>query len=80
MFRVGLVGDVGSVEMQDLMFTTKGQTPGVTLVEWNLKADKPGSAALWGEYPRCKEWYNDAKWNRLPCSYWRRLRHRAHTR
>jgi len=49
MLRVGKEGDVGSVEMQDLLFTTKGNTAGVVLVEWNIKADKQGSAALWGE-------------------------------
>jgi hypothetical protein len=49
MFQVGNVGDVGSVEMQDLMFTTKGATAGAVLVEWNIQADAQGSAALWGK-------------------------------
>lgn len=34
--------------MQDLMFTTKGATPGAVLVQWNMKASKPGSAGIWG--------------------------------
>ncbi|KAF4918931.1 Glucan 1,3-beta-glucosidase [Colletotrichum viniferum] len=48
MLRVGNIGDVGSVEMQDLMFTTVGPTPGAILVEWNINADSQGSAGLWG--------------------------------
>jgi hypothetical protein len=33
--------------MQDLIFTSKGATAGVVFVEWNLKADKAGSAGMW---------------------------------
>jgi hypothetical protein len=46
---VGQDGQTGTAELQDLLFTTKGATAGVVLVEWNLKADKSGSAAMWGE-------------------------------
>lgn len=46
--RVGKQGDVGSVEIQDILFTVKGATAGAVIVEWNIKADKPGSAAMWG--------------------------------
>jgi len=45
--QVGLVGSVGSVEMQDLLFITRGPTAGLVLVEWNIQAASPGSAALW---------------------------------
>jgi hypothetical protein len=38
MLRVGRPGDVGSVELQDLIFTTQGPTAGAILVEWNIKA------------------------------------------
>lgn len=48
MLQVGIVGSTGDVEMQDLLFTTKGQTPGAILVQWNIKAASPGSAGLWG--------------------------------
>lgn len=41
MFRVGKEGDVDTVEMQDLILTTKGGTAGVVLMEWNVKAEKP---------------------------------------
>jgi hypothetical protein len=49
MFQVGNPGDVGSVEIQDLLFTTKGAAAGAVLVEWNVKASNPGSAAMWGK-------------------------------
>lgn len=49
MLRVGNVGDVGTMEMQDLIFTTQGPTAGAILVEWNIQAKSPGSAGLWGE-------------------------------
>lgn len=53
MFQIGLVGQVGDVEMQNLIFTTKGQTPGAILIQWNLKASAPGSAGMWGKSFLC---------------------------
>ncbi|CAK7219086.1 hypothetical protein SCUCBS95973_003705 [Sporothrix curviconia] len=47
MLKVGNAGDKGSVEIQDLLFTSKGATPGVILVEWNLLADGKGTAGMW---------------------------------
>jgi len=35
------------VEMQDLIFTTRGATAGAILIEWNLEAESPGAAGLW---------------------------------
>ena len=52
MLRVGDEGEIGDVEMQDLIFTTKGPTPGAILVEWNMRALTPGSAALWDCHAR----------------------------
>jgi hypothetical protein len=49
LLRVGNVGQTGNAELQDLIFTTKGATAGVILVEWNLKAENSGSAGMWGE-------------------------------
>lgn len=46
--RVGKRGDVGSVEIQDLLFTSKRPSPGAVFVEWNIKASSPGAAAMWG--------------------------------
>ncbi|KAK6542011.1 hypothetical protein TWF694_007782 [Orbilia ellipsospora] len=47
MLRIGNPGDFGKVEMQDLLFTVKGPTAGVVLVEWNIMADDQGSAGMW---------------------------------
>lgn len=47
MIKVGNEGDVGGIEMQDLIFTNRGPTAGLILVEWNIRAANPGSAALW---------------------------------
>jgi glucan 1,3-beta-glucosidase len=46
-FQVGKVGDQGSVEMSDLVFSTKGPVPGAILVEWNSNAIAQGSNGLW---------------------------------
>ncbi|EPS35643.1 hypothetical protein H072_10908 [Dactylellina haptotyla CBS 200.50] len=48
--RVGSPGDVGNVEIQDILFTTQGVTPGAILVEWNIKhtPDELGpKAGMW---------------------------------
>lgn len=37
----------GNVQIQDLLFTSKGATAGLVAVEWNMEADAPGSAAMW---------------------------------
>ena len=50
MLKVGNEDDVGPIEMQDLIFTNRGPTAGLIMVEWNVRADSPGSAALWGIY------------------------------
>ncbi|KAK4031703.1 putative LysM domain-containing protein [Parachaetomium inaequale] len=52
MFKVGNDGDIGTVEMQDLILTSKGPTPGVVLMEWNVQAKSPGAAALWDVHVR----------------------------
>ncbi|KAI0466139.1 glycoside hydrolase family 55 protein [Xylaria cf. heliscus] len=52
MLKVGNDGDVGTVEMQDLILTSKGPTPGVVLMEWNVLAQSPGAAALWDVHVR----------------------------
>ncbi|KAH8714014.1 putative glucan endo-1,3-beta-glucosidase [Beauveria bassiana] len=52
MLRVGNEGDVGNIEMQDLILTSKGPTPGVVLMEWNIQAKSNGDAALWDVHIR----------------------------
>jgi len=51
-FQIGKVGDVGSVEMQDLVFETKGPAPGAIMMEWNLNAAEQGAAAMWDTHFR----------------------------
>jgi hypothetical protein len=43
MVKVGNTGDVGSVEIVEMLFTVKGPTAGAILMEWNIKADAQGS-------------------------------------
>lgn len=52
LLQVGQPGEVGDVEMQDLIITTKGPTPGAILLEWNVKAASAGSAGLWDVHVR----------------------------
>lgn len=46
--RVGDEGSVGSVEIQNMMFTVRGATAGAVLLEWNVHESTQGSAGLWG--------------------------------
>ncbi|KAH8880986.1 pectin lyase-like protein [Thozetella sp. PMI_491] len=50
--RVGEKGEVGTVEIQDLLFTSKGETAGSIFVEWNIQASSPGAAAMWDSHVR----------------------------
>ncbi|RDW86246.1 glycoside hydrolase family 55 protein [Aspergillus mulundensis] len=52
MLQVGNRGDVGTVEVQDLILTTKGGTAGAVLMQWNVKAASAGAAALWDVHAR----------------------------
>ncbi|KJZ74920.1 hypothetical protein HIM_05651 [Hirsutella minnesotensis 3608] len=45
-FQVGQRGDVGNVEMQDLIFETKGPQPGAILMEFNVAGQSKASAGL----------------------------------
>ncbi|KAH6976590.1 family 55 glycoside hydrolase [Ilyonectria destructans] len=45
-WQVGEEGDVGNVEMQDLMFETLGPQPGAILMQFNVAGETPGSAGL----------------------------------
>ncbi|KAI1115122.1 glycoside hydrolase family 55 protein [Nemania sp. NC0429] len=46
-FEVGKPGDVGNVEMSDLVIETKGPLPGAILMQWNLAGSENGAAGLW---------------------------------
>lgn len=49
MVKVGNPGDEGSVEISDLLFTSRGPTAGLVAMEWNIKSSLLGNAAMWGE-------------------------------
>ncbi|KAJ8128672.1 hypothetical protein O1611_g4962 [Lasiodiplodia mahajangana] len=46
-FEVGKPGDVGTVEMSDLIIETQGPLPGAILMQWNLAGSENGAAGLW---------------------------------
>ncbi|KAL2015521.1 hypothetical protein VTK56DRAFT_5338 [Thermocarpiscus australiensis] len=50
--KVGNAGDVGDVEISDMLFTTRGPTPGAVGVEWNVREASQGSAAMWDSHVR----------------------------
>jgi hypothetical protein len=43
MVKVGNEGDVGSVEIVEMLLTVKGPTAGAILMQWNIKEDAQGS-------------------------------------
>lgn len=47
--QVGKDGDTGTIEIQQMMFTTSGPTAGAVLMEWNVHESTQGSAGLWGQ-------------------------------
>lgn len=49
-------GVIGSVEMQDLIFTTRGAMAGAILIEWNLEAAYQGAAGLWDCHDPARDW------------------------
>ncbi|EXL41482.1 hypothetical protein FOCG_16286 [Fusarium oxysporum f. sp. radicis-lycopersici 26381] len=50
--RVGLSGQVGVVEIQNMMMTVKGATAGAIMMEWNVHESGQGSAGLWDTHFR----------------------------
>jgi glucan 1,3-beta-glucosidase len=51
-FQVGQPGDVGSVEISDLIFETLGPQPGAIMIEWNVAEASQGSAGMWDVHAR----------------------------
>ncbi|OBT89627.1 hypothetical protein VE02_01780 [Pseudogymnoascus sp. 03VT05] len=52
MVQVGSPGDVGSVEISDMLFTSIVALPGLVMLEWNIQEGAPGSAAMWDSHFR----------------------------
>ncbi|KAI5780044.1 pectate lyase superfamily protein-domain-containing protein [Geopyxis carbonaria] len=53
-WKIGNAGDVGRVELQELVFQTKGPVPGAILIQWNSKdpAGQQGANAMWDVHTR----------------------------
>ena len=51
-FQIGQPGDVGYVEMSDLVFETLGPAPGAVMIEWNVAGQSQGSAGMWDVHVR----------------------------
>ncbi|OOG00127.1 glycoside hydrolase family 55 protein, partial [Aspergillus carbonarius ITEM 5010] len=52
MIQVGNAGDVGQVEISDILFTSIGELPGLVMVEWNIQAELQGYAGMWDAHFR----------------------------
>ncbi|KAK8029256.1 glucan 1-3-beta-glucosidase [Apiospora marii] len=52
MVQVGNKGDVGNIEIVEMLFTVAGPTAGAVLMEWNVAAAQQGSAAMWDSHFR----------------------------
>ncbi|KAK8067581.1 glycan 1-3-beta-glucosidase precursor [Apiospora saccharicola] len=50
--QVGNVGEVGTMEISDMLFTVAGNTAGAILLEWNVAAATQGAAAMWDSHIR----------------------------
>ncbi|KAJ7480885.1 exo-beta-1,3-glucanase [Mycena latifolia] len=50
--RVGNPGDVGIVEISDMVITTKGGSAGAIGIEWNVQESSQGSAGMWDVHIR----------------------------
>ncbi|KAL9573915.1 hypothetical protein ACKAV7_001947 [Fusarium commune] len=50
--RVGLPGQVGVIEIQNMIMTVKGATAGAIMMEWNVHESGQGSAGLWDSHFR----------------------------
>ncbi|KZT08185.1 glycoside hydrolase family 55 protein [Laetiporus sulphureus 93-53] len=52
MVRVGEPGSRGILEISDILFATRGPTPGAIVVEWNVYSDIQGGAGMWDSHIR----------------------------
>jgi len=51
-FQVGNVGDIGAVEITDLIFEIRGPQPGAILVQWNVQGSEQGATGMWDTHWR----------------------------
>lgn len=50
--QVGNRGDVGTMEIVEMMFTVQGATAGAIVLEWNVHEVTQGSAGMWDSHVR----------------------------
>jgi hypothetical protein len=50
--QVGQRGDVGTMEITDMLFSVQGATAGAIVLEWNVGESSQGSAAMWDSHVR----------------------------
>jgi len=49
-WQVGQPGDVGKIEMTDLVFETLGPAPGAIMMQWNIEGENSGDAGMRGTF------------------------------
>ncbi|KAI1321012.1 glycoside hydrolase family 55 protein [Xylariaceae sp. FL0255] len=65
--QIGQPGDVGNVELSELIIETKGAVPGAILMEWNVAGSAPGSAGMWDVHFRVGgSQGSDLQWPQCP--------------
>ncbi|KAI0007369.1 hypothetical protein F4779DRAFT_643166 [Xylariaceae sp. FL0662B] len=52
MVQVGNKGDIGTMEIVEMLFSVRGGTGGAVLMEWNTAASEQGAAAMWDSHFR----------------------------
>ncbi|KAK4173152.1 glucan-beta-glucosidase [Triangularia setosa] len=52
MVQVGNKGDIGTMEITEMMFSVRGATAGAIMMEWNVAAVSQGAAAMWDSHFR----------------------------
>ncbi|KAI1773231.1 pectin lyase-like protein [Hypoxylon cercidicola] len=52
MVQVGNPGDIGTIEIIEMLFSVRGNTAGAILMEWNVAASEQGAAAMWDSHFR----------------------------
>lgn len=50
MVQVGNRGDVGTMEIVEMLFSVRGGTAGAVLMEWNVAASSQGAAAMFDRH------------------------------
>lgn len=49
MITVGQGEKEGVVQLENLLFTSRGALPGLVLLNWDMQSSKPGDVGMWGE-------------------------------